>query len=330
MLAINRLLVGLFAIAAHGQTLEKVFYFSHLGTPQALVEATSALSSISGIRDLSVDGAKRSITMKGTADQIALAGWLIAELDQSGSGSGRKDFPLNDPTAPLAQVVYLSYVDNPRHLQDIVNAVRAVTDIQRFFPLGQQKAIVMRGLPEQVQAADWLLGVLDQPDGAQPVSTAPQQYRLAEQSWNRTGGPVIEVAALTHLDTPQAIQEVTNLTRSITDIQRAFPVFSGRYLVMRAHEDQIALANWLLKELDSTAGQSKNEFQIAGPGNQLAQVIYVNAATPQSLQDMAGAIRAETKMPRVFPFSVRNAVAMRGTSAQLAQAEQTIRSRSAQ
>jgi hypothetical protein len=327
MVAGNGLLVGLFAFAAWGQTSDKVFYFAHLDTPQALQEVTNMVRVVSDIRDLSPDVAKRTLTVKGTADQIAAAGWLTAEMDKAGGATGTRDFPFNDPKAPLAQVVYLSHVDNPRELQDIVNAVRSVVDIQRCYPMNQQKAIVMRGLPWEVKAADWLLGGLDQPAGAQTGRAAPPDYRLPDENWNSRTGLVVRVAALTHLDTPEAIQEVTNVTRSLADIQRLFPIYSRRVLVMRGNDDQMALVDWLLKQFDGPAGQGTKEYKMGGAGGQIAQVAYTNAGTLESLLETVSQIQTETKMTRVFGFPAQRAVAMRGTADQLAQAQQVIQSR---
>ena len=191
MVARNGMLVGLFTVAAWGQTSDKVLYFTHLDTPQAMQEVTNVVRSIGDIRDVSLDVVKRSLTVKGTADQIARAGWLTTELDQTGSTPGTRDLPFNDAKAPLAQIVYLRHLDKPRDLQDIVNAGRSTLDMQRFFPMNQQKAIVMRGFPEQVKAADWLLGVLDQPAGAQAAGV-PNQYRLPATDWDILGGVVVQ------------------------------------------------------------------------------------------------------------------------------------------
>jgi hypothetical protein len=324
------MLVAFFAFAAWGQTSDKVFYFTHLDTPQALQEATNAVRSTGDIRDTSLDVAKRSLTVKGTADQIAIAGWLTAELDKPGTAPGTRDFPFNDPRTPLAQIIYLSHVDNPRDLQDIVNAGRSTLDMQRFFPMNQQKAIVMRGSPAQVKAADWLLGELDQPAGPQ-TSGSPHEYRLLAADWvTMSGDLVLQVAAVTHLETPQALQEATNLIRSVADVQRCYPIYSRRVLVMRADDDQIALVNWLVKLLDGPGRQGTQEFKVGGSGNQVTQVAYVNAATPQSLLDIVNEIRSQTKMQRVFPFNPRKAVALRGTADQLARAQQVIQSRNGQ
>lgn len=326
MVSGNSLLVGLFALVAWGQTSDKVFYFAHVETPEALQEVAIVVRAVGDLRDVSLDVAKRSLTVKGTAEQIALAGWLTADMDNPGSAPSKRDYPFNDPKAPLAQVVYLSRVDNPQDLQEIVNAIRSITDIQRCFPVNQQKAIVIRGLPEQVKAADWLLGVLDQPAGAQTAGGATPEYRLTETDWNARGGLVVRVAALAHLDTPLAIQEVTNVTRGMTDIQRIFPLVSRRVLVMRGTEDQMALADWLLKQFDGPAGQGTHEFRVGGAGSQIALVAYVNAGT-QRLLDTMSEIRTETKMSRVFPFTTQRALTMRGTADQLAQAQQVIESR---
>jgi hypothetical protein len=327
MVAGNSLLVGLLAFAAWGQSSDKVFYFAHIETPQALQEVGNVVRSVGDIRDVSVDVAKRSLTVKGTPEQIAAAGWLTAELDKPGGATGTRDLPFNDARFPLAQVAYLSHVDNPQDLQEVVNAIRSVVDIQRFFPMNQQQAFVMRGLPEQVKAADWLLGLLDQPAGGQTGRAAPPDYRLPETAWDARGGLVVRVAALTHTDTPQAFQEITNVTRSMADIPRCFPVWGRRVLVMRGNDDQMALAKWLLEQFDGPGGQGTSEFKMGGAGSQIVQVAYVNAGTPQSLQELVSAIRTETKMVRVYPYPAQRAVAMRGTADQLAQAQQVIQSR---
>ena len=329
MVARNGILVGLLAFAAWGQTSDKVFYFTHLDTSQAMQEVSNAVRGIGDIRDVSLDPAKRSLTVKGTAEQIAIAGWLTAELDKSGTTPGTHDFPLNDPTTPLVQIIYLSHVDSPRDLQGIVNSVRSATDIQRSFPVNQQKAIVVRGSAAQVKAVDWLLGELDQ-TGPQ-TSGSPHEYRLLAADWvTRSGDLVLQVATVTHLKTPQALQEATNLIRGMADIQRCFPVYPRMVLVIRGSDEQISLANWLLQQLDGPGGQGTQEFKVGGPGNQVAQVAYVNAATPQSLQETVNEIQSQAKMQRVFPFSQQRAVALRGTADQLSLAQQVIQSRNGQ
>ena len=323
MVARNGLFLGLLAFAAWGQTSEKVIYFAHVDTPQALQEFTSMVRSVSDARLVSVDVAKRSLTVSGTADQIAVAGWLAAELDKPGGATGTRDFPLNDPKAPVTQVIYLSHIDSPRDLQETVNAMRALVDVQRLFPLNQQKALVMRGSPEQVAAADWLIGLLDQPAGS--LSATPPDYRLPQTAWDPRGGLIMRVAVLTHVDAPQALQDVTNAIRFMTDLTRCFP-WGRRVLVIRGNEDQIAMVDWLLKQFNGPAGQGTKEYKMSGADGKMAQLAYVNAGTPESLKETAAQIRAQASA-LVFPYPALHVLAMRGTADQLARAQQVIQSR---
>ena len=323
MVARNGLFLGLLAFAAWGQTSEKVFYFAHVDTPQAIQEFTNAVRSIVDFHEVSPDMAKRSLTVRGTADQVAVAGWLAAELDKPGGATGTRDFPFNDPKAPVAQVIYLSHIVNPRELQETVNAARSLVDVQRLFPLNQQKALVMRGSPEQVAAADWLIGLLDQPAGS--LSATPPDYRLPQTAWDPRGGLIMRVAVLTHVDAPQALQEVTNAIRFMTDLTRCFP-WGRRVLVIRGNEDQIAMVDWLLKQFNGPAGQGTKEFKVGGAGNQIVQLAYVNTGTPESLKETAAQIRAQASA-LVFPYPTLHVLAMRGTADQLAQAQQVIQSR---
>jgi general secretion pathway protein D len=63
----------------------------------------------------------------------------------------------------VAKVFYLNNVTSPQELQEIVNAVRSVADIQRFFPYNAQNAIIAKGSADQVLLAEKLLHDLDKP-----------------------------------------------------------------------------------------------------------------------------------------------------------------------
>jgi hypothetical protein len=178
-----------------------------------------------------------------------------------------------------------------------------------------------------VKAADWLLSLLDQPTGVQPGSGAGHDYHLPAQEWDIKGGLAVRVAAIAHADTSQELQEIANVTRSIADVQRCYPVQSRKVLVIRGTDDQIAVVDWLLQQLDGPTGQGTNEFKMGGGADQIVQVAYVNADTPQSLRETVSEIQTATKMARVFPFDPQKAVAMRGTTDQLAGAQQVIQSR---
>ncbi|HXB67530.1 MAG TPA: cohesin domain-containing protein [Candidatus Acidoferrales bacterium] len=63
----------------------------------------------------------------------------------------------------VAKVFYLSNVNTAQELQEIVNAVRSVADIQRFFPYNSQNAIIAKGSADQIALAEKILHDLDKP-----------------------------------------------------------------------------------------------------------------------------------------------------------------------
>src|ERR1039458_9028235 len=70
--------------------------------------------------------------------------WLRSELEQS-----------------VLKTFYLTNLSAPTELQDVVNAIRAVLDVQRVQQLLSQNALVVRGTPDQIALAEKLVEDLD-------------------------------------------------------------------------------------------------------------------------------------------------------------------------
>ena len=63
----------------------------------------------------------------------------------------------------VLKTFYLSNLSQPTELQDVVNAIRAVLDVQRVQQLLSQNALVVRGTPDQIALAQKLVEDLDKP-----------------------------------------------------------------------------------------------------------------------------------------------------------------------
>src|SRR5229473_7375777 len=57
----------------------------------------------------------------------------------------------------VLKTFYLSNISQPTELQDVVNAIRAVLDVQRVQQLLSQNALVVRGTPDQIALAEKLV-----------------------------------------------------------------------------------------------------------------------------------------------------------------------------
>jgi len=63
----------------------------------------------------------------------------------------------------VLKTFYLANLSQPTELQDVVNAIRAVLDVQRVQQLLSQNALVVRGTPDQIALAEKLVEDLDKP-----------------------------------------------------------------------------------------------------------------------------------------------------------------------
>ena len=137
-------------------------------------------------------------------------------MSQPGNGQPPQEYRVPGSDSALVHVYFLANVIGPRDLQEVTNATRSITDIQRAFPYAPLQALALRGTADQIAAADWMLGELNQ---AGPGQTTPE-FPLP------LAAPRKEVAKIFYVKntlTPQGVQEMVNMTRSTADIQRFFP-----------------------------------------------------------------------------------------------------------
>jgi hypothetical protein len=326
----------LVACAAFGQSTSspsRTFSFSHSTTPQTLQEAVNTIRSVGDIRDVTADAAKQAITVTGTTDQLSLAAWICNELDQTPAPRQalvQHEYPGTVPQDHVVRVFYLAHMESPQDLQSVVNLTRSIADIQRFFPFNTLSAIVSRGTPEQTDLAAWMLNEVDQPSNKPLTPGAQSRQFPADARAN-----MAQIFVLTNTQTPQATQEIVNATRTVADIQRCFPFYSRKILAMRGSADQIAFADWVLKELDKPAGSpapdaAVNEYRVpAGlDKNGVARVYIVNnIENPEALQQLVRDVRSNTGIQRAYPVNQPKALAIRGTGDQIARADQIIKER---
>jgi len=306
-----------------------VFPLTHTDT-HGLQQIANAIRSIADPQEISVDEAKQSISVHGTAEQVGLAEWLCAELDKlpgPAAAAARHDYPAALGGGDRVQLSYLAHVPSPVALQEMLNATRAIADIQRASGYPQLNAIVIRATPDRAAAADWVMDELDRASG--PESQVFHEYTV---NFDRRAN-IAKVLFLANARTPPAIQELVNATRSISDLQRVFPYHSLRALALRGPAEDVALAEWVIKQLDQPAPQGPDteahEYQLprtVSPDGGVARVFYLSTSlTAQGLQDVAYAVRSAANIQRAYPVHQVNAITVRGSNDQVARAEQIIK-----
>lgn len=321
-----RIILIAFAVSVSFAQTNQVFQLTQNQTQQGLQEIAVVLRGTGDIQQVSIDDLKGTLAVEGTPAQIATAAWLIHQMDLPANGpfSGVHEYRPPAATNDVVRVFYLSHGLKPQDIQEIVTAVRSVADIQRLRVYNALNAVAARGTSQQISLAAWMVDQLDQP--ANVAAPAPHEYQLP-------GDDVARVFELTSPQTSQELQEIVTLIRSIGDIQRVFLCNKQRAVVLRATAERVALAAWLVSELDKPLtgpvalqdSTAPHEFRLSNDPDNLVRVFYLaGSASSGDYQKVALQVRHNTGIGRLFVYNALGALAVRGTEGQVATAEKAL------
>lgn len=315
-----------FVSFAFGQTAadSRLFEFKTAETVQQMQEMATVIRSIGDIREVSVDAEGKRFSMRGSAGQIALAEWLFNELDKPAStqppaDTAAREYRIDDSPESVVRVFYLPGGLTIQQFQEMATLTRTITEARRAFTYNTARALVLRGTPEQIATAEWLLKQLSHDQTGSP------EFRVPE-----TSDEFVRVFYLPNTRTVQDFQEVATLVRSIGEIRRLLTYNTTRAIALRGTAEQVALAGWLTQELDgpSAPHTASPQYQIAGKNDGVVKVFYLrNSDSVQSFQQAAQFIRSTTQIRRAFTYNGPRALALRGTATEIGEAELLINAR---
>ncbi len=319
------------AVAVSAQTpaaQRQTFDFSNKPTPQNLQEMATVLRTVGDIRQLSADPAASTITVNGTADELAMSGWILRQLDQPASSSALQ-YPVAGKSDDVIRLFHLANLPTaPQVMQEVLTTLRTVADVQKVFNYTPLQDLIMRGPAAQMALAEYLIRALDVAPGS--TATNPEfQYQAA------TGGQVARVFYLATVKVPQQIQEILTVLRTVVDIQKVFYLTPNSAIAIRCSPGDLATAAWIIQSLDIPANQiplasaGPREFIMpaaASPlGGIVVRVFYpTHIAIPKGIQETLTMLRTKLSIQRVFNYSALPALVVRGTADQITKAEQLI------
>ena len=101
--------------------------------------------------------------------------------------------------------------------------------------------------------------------------------------------------------------------------------------MVRGTAEQIALATWLTKELDTPAqqdhGSSAHEYHLSASRNEVVRIFYLTPTdTIAAFQKFVTDLRRTTSIRDAFTYNGPRALALRGTVNEITWADQLIKS----
>lgn len=123
-----------------------------------------------------------------------------------------------------------------------------------------------------------------------------------------------------HFTTPQtqqSMQEAAMIIKLVGGVlQSSFDV-STATLTFSGPEEGMALAGWVLPQIDKTTGDGAlHEYRL--PSGDVARVVFVpNATKPQDMQELLTVLRTVSDVQKIYTVSSNHALAMRGPEWQI-------------
>jgi type II secretory pathway component GspD/PulD (secretin) len=217
------------------------------------------------------------------------------------------------------RVLSFTHSNTAQGYQEIGNAIRSVAEVQGSVD-AERKTLSVSGAPEKLAVAAWLFSQLDAPAAVGRPGTPQSMPGIADNN--------LRIYRLVNANTPTALQELLNATRSVVEINRMFPIASQSAIILRGTEEQVKAADFLIGELDKPAGKPLSNppaYPYQPGNNQPADVIRVfylkNIQTPTQLQETVNAVRSLAEINRMFPFGPLNAIMARASEGQMAATE---------
>ena len=72
----TRVAITFLAVMVQAQTVEGLLRFTNADSPQSLQEIATVIRSVGDLSELTTDVKQRTLTMRATPDQLALANWI--------------------------------------------------------------------------------------------------------------------------------------------------------------------------------------------------------------------------------------------------------------
>jgi hypothetical protein len=224
---------------AGNDDIVRVFYISHVATPQQLSEIVTTARSVAEVPRAFIYQTAKALVARGTAEQIGLMEWLLPQLDVPAPQTESPQHNVGGRTDDIARVFYLNNAQAVQDLQELTTLVRTITEIRRAFTYNAVKAVAMRGSADQIALAEFLITHLNKRAGE--FVEASTEYRMI--------GEPEGVVRLFVVNSPsiEAFQQRVRNVRTTTGIRRAFTFSTHRAFAVRGTPEQILEVQRLLK-----------------------------------------------------------------------------------
>ena len=170
-----------------------------------------------------------------------------------------------------------------------------------------------------VDFAEWLLPRIDKIAGDDTI----HEYGLPSGDMGR-------VIFVPGVQTPQALQELVTILRTVADVQKLFTFTTNHAVVMRGPGWQVAFAAWITDQINQSGQQKPDptprEFTVGGPDfrglGHGARINFLTGMTSQrQTQELLTVLRTVGDIQKIFIYTASHALVLRAGDSDLQRAE---------
>ena len=288
---------------------EKIFSLAYSQTLVQISEMATVVRSVTNNRTLLENVARKTISVKGSEQQIAIADWLLKQLDHPPSEvPPAAEYKAGD--ADFVQVRHLPGSMALRPIQEMITGIRSTIQLKLMFAAMETNppAVVMRGTRAELTMAQWMFrGLIDNPS---PGEFADEGNEFVRLFYPKT------------FQTTQNLQELVTLVRTVVEARRMFTYNPSFVLMMHGGRADMNHTQWLINELDKPAPLSSPNPEFRSSNDDITRVFGLKKPTTvPELYQLAVAVRSATGATRLFAMNSKNAMVVRGTPAQIRKAQ---------
>ena len=214
----------------------RVFYPSKITSDQDFAEVVNAILTSSDIRYVARYASHRAIVLRASPEQLALAEWLLAELNRD-SPQQTYAFPKSGVPEYHVRVFRFARAKDAQQFNEAQTMIRTLTETRWLYPNVSRRAVVVRGSEEQIDMTRWILAQVDKElPAAKPANSA---------DYTTKAGEVMRMFYFSGSMPSQTFLQLQTAIRMGTGIRFAYPFASALTLAVRGTPVQIAQAEAL-------------------------------------------------------------------------------------
>jgi type II secretory pathway component GspD/PulD (secretin) len=238
-----------FPVNGNNGDVVRVFHLSNTAArpPLAIQEVLTMLRTVGDDAKVGAYSPLSVVVVRGSPAQIALAKYLIGEVDApDGPSPASPDFPYkaSDGASQIARVFHLAHTSSPLAIMDVLAALVVVADIQKISTISPARALAVRGTASDIAASEWLIQSLDIP-AVSGTGTSPntRQFQMPSATGDAS---VIAVFYPVNITTSAQFQ-ILGQIRNQLKVGKAFSLVSPAALIIRGSPGQIAASARLIQ-----------------------------------------------------------------------------------